>query len=337
MAPDPPAGDGVDTGRLHEIVRATFRADADRSPIGVTQALMVVHRDRTIVEQYAPDIDAATTLPSWSIAKSVLHALAGLMVRDAMIDLDDVIVRPEWSAPGDPRRSITIRHALEMRTGLAWREDYVDDGTSNVVAMLYGDGRGDVAAYAASQPPAHEPGSHYSYSSGTTNLLSAHLGHVLRAHDTEIGAYLRDELFTPAAMTTAIPKYDDAGTWIASTYCFATTRDFARFGALYLHDGHAPASREAVLPPGWVELGRTPQPDVDDEGWGYGMHWWTLPTMPGAFFANGYQGQFVLIVPDRDLVVVRLGLSALGAAPACTALLHEIVACLDPGAGTGRR
>ena len=310
---------------LDAIVGAAFEDPGTIEDLGPTQALAIVHDGRLVLERYAPELDASTTLASWSIAKSVMHAVTGIMVGDGLVTVDDVITHPVWvGARASQRPPISIRHALEMRDGLRWNERYDDVGTSDVKEMLWGRGRRDMARYVAERPVAHLPGTTYAYSSGTTNLLSFHLSQVLRDHGADMAGYLATRLFAPLGMHRATPKFDAAGTWIASTYCFATAQDFLRFGLLYLRDGNWAGQR--ILPAGWVAAAATPQPDVLDEGWGYGRHWWTLPNLPGAFFANGFAGQFILVVPEHELVVVRLGTSPTGASPRVAQHLCAVVA-----------
>lgn len=312
---------------LAELVEGAFAPEAVER-LGTTSAVLVVHRGRLVIERYADGTDATTPMRSWSIAKSVLNGLTGVLVRDGLVRLDDPILAPEWPDPDDPRRAITVDDALHMRTGLAWNEDYVDEARSTVIPMLYGAGRSDTAGWTARQPLAHPPGSTFCYASGTSNLLSAHLGRVLADTGRDIGEVLRQELLEPIGIHGARLKFDEAGTWIASTYCGMTARDDARLGLLYLRDGMWDGHR--VLPAGWVDATRDPQPDADDDGWGYGRHWWTHPELPEAFFASGFLGQRILVVPPADLVVVRLGESVDRADP-ITAHLFDLVRTFAPG------
>lgn len=123
-------------------------------------------------------------------------------------------------------------------------------------------------------------------------------------------AFLHDRLFGPTGMASATPGYDDAGTWVGSSYVHATARDFARFGELYRHDGVTPSGAR-ILPVGWADHGRTkvahdPTDDIP-AGFDYGRHWWMWPRFAGSIAAHGYEGQYVVVVPDRDLTVVHLG------------------------------
>jgi CubicO group peptidase (beta-lactamase class C family) len=208
----------------------------------------------------------------------------------------------EWQGAGDPRSAVTLEQLLRMVDGLDFLEDYVEGDTSNVIDMLFGGGKEDVAAYAASQPLAHPPGSFWSYSSGTSNIVARIAGSTVGGGEHEALGYLQRELFDRLGMTSAKPRFDTAGTFIGSSFVFATARDFARFGLLYLRDGIWEGER--VLPPGWVDHARTPTPASKGE---YGAHWWLALDGSGRFSANGYRGQYILCDPARDLVVVRLG------------------------------
>jgi CubicO group peptidase (beta-lactamase class C family) len=286
----------------------------DTGPLATTYAVVVVHRGRLIAERYqgalpsfthppAP-VTVETPLLSWSMAKSMLHAVVGLLVKDGRLDLDAPADVPEWSDPGDPRHAITVRHLLAMRDGLDFAEDYVDDRTSDVIAMLFGDGQADMAHFAADRPLAAAPGARFNYSSGTTNIISAVVARLV-GPGAPYEAFLHERLFGPVGMASARPEFDGAGTWVASSYVRATARDFARFGLLYLRDGVWDGTR--LLPEGWVDYGRTIE-SVDPEDGPYGAHWWGVAgDTLGTFRASGYEGQSITICPALDLIVVRLG------------------------------
>jgi CubicO group peptidase (beta-lactamase class C family) len=128
-------------------------------------------------------------------------------------------------------------------------------------------------------------------------------------------------------MQSAEPRFDDAGTWVGSSYVDATARDFARFGELYRNDGIVDGDR--ILPEGWVDHGRTfvahDPADGVPGGFDYGRHWWMWPEFPGSIAAHGYEGQYIVVVPDRELVVVHLGKTDAAVRPALIAQLHELV------------
>jgi CubicO group peptidase (beta-lactamase class C family) len=300
-------------------VQAHVDAIFERPPEqGISLAMLVVHRGEVVAERYGTQpenifqpaiaIGPESTLISWSTAKSMVHAACGVLVRDGLLNLEMPAPIPEWS--GTPKAAITILDLLEMRPGLRFVEDYVDGDESNCIAMLWGDGSQDMAAYAAGLPLDHEPGTSWNYSSGTTNIITRILGEVVGGGRPGMERFLSERLFGPAGMTSAVPGFDAAGTWVGSSYVHATARDFARFGELYRHDGVS-APGERILPPGWAEHGRTfvahdPTDDLPG-GFDYGRHWWMWPEFPGSIAAHGYEGQYVVVVPDRELTVVHLG------------------------------
>ena len=308
------------------------RAFSQPPELGETHAIVVVQGGKVVAEQYGPDTGPDTTLISWSMAKSITQALVGLLVRDGLLDVAAPAAVPRWQGADDPRSVITLDHLLHMRSGLRFIEDYVntDAGVANVIDMLFGAGADDVAAYAESCPLEHEPGCVWSYSSGTTNVISALAGRVVADNGYgrgELGmrAYLERELFAPIGMTSAIPRFDAAGTFIGSSYVYATARDFARFGELYLHDGIWNGAR--LLPEGWVDYARTvtSPPAPPEQIHGYGAHWWLWDDDLETFGAHGYEGQYTLVVPPLDLVVVRLGKSPVELQPAVKADLHRLI------------
>ncbi len=292
---------------------------------GQTFAQVVVHEGRLVHEAYAGELEhwdradepviPTTQLLSWSMAKSFTHAAVGIAVGDGLLDIDDPAPVPEWA--GDERAAITLDHLLCMRDGLEFWEDYEHGLEAHVVEMLFGAGQADVAAFAVSRPAAHPPGEVYNYSSGTTNIISRILGAAVGdgRHDTE--RFLRTRLFDPIGMTTADPRFDDAGTFIGSSYLYATAQDFARFGLLYLRDGVWDGAR--ILPEGWVDHGRVERSIDPTDGRRYGAHWWVVGDEHGSFWANGYDGQSILIVPALDLIVVRIGKTDISLGPN----LHE--------------
>ena len=271
---------------------------------GETHAIVVVHRGRLVAECYGGEHGVESPLCSWSMAKSITHALVGILVREGRLDTDAPAPVPAWADADDPRAAITLEHLLRMCDGLEFVEDYVDDGVSHVIEMLFGMGKDDVAGYAESRPPAHPPGQVWSYSSGTSNVVAGILGRAIGGGGEGVRGFMERELFAPLGMTSAEPRFDAAGTFIASSFVFATARDFARFGLLYLRDGVWQGQR--LLPPGWVDQGRRVTPASAGE---YGAHWWLALDGSGIFNASGYNGQYIVIDPTRVLVLVRLGAS----------------------------
>ncbi len=322
---------------LPALVDELFLRPADE---GVTLALVVQHRGEVVAERYgvqpenifqpAIDITADSTLTSWSMAKSITHAAVGILVGDRELDVEAPAPVPEWS--GSPKAAITTLQLLEMRSGLRFVEDYVDDEISHCIEMLYGDSGPSHAAYAAQLPLDHEPGTHYSYSSGTTNIIARIVGDIVSGGpggDPEhrrdaVEEFLHDRLFAPVGMDSAIPKFDDAGDFVGSSYVFATARDFAAFGEFYRNDG-VTATGERILPAGWVDHARTPISHDDENGCDYGRHWWMWPEIPGSLACHGHEGQYIVVVPDRELVVVHLGKTDAAVAPQLRGRLRQMI------------
>jgi CubicO group peptidase (beta-lactamase class C family) len=227
-----------------------------------------------------------------------------VLVGDGRLATDEPAGVVAWQEEGDPRRAVTLEDLLDMRDGLAWAEDYVDAGISDVIEMLFGSGQDDVAGFAADRELAAPPGSRFNYSSGTSNIVSSLVADVVGRGEA-YEAFLRHGLFAPIGMTSARPRLDATGTWIASSYLYATARDWARFGLLYLRGGMWEGRR--LLPEGWVDHGRRVRSVDEEDGDLYGAHWWVEHDDLGTFTARGYEGQSIAICPALDLVVVRLG------------------------------
>jgi CubicO group peptidase (beta-lactamase class C family) len=292
----------------------------DVARFGETWAMVAVQGGRPVAEGYHAGRTPEQTLRSWSVAKSVLHAAVGVALHDGHLGPHDTIAAPEWGG-GDERQAITVEHCLRMEDGLRWDEDYLPGSTtSDVQVMLFGSGKADVGAYAASRPQQHPPGAVHAYSSGTSNLLSRRLAHAVGSGD-RYQRWLDDRLFGPIGMQSALPRLDAAGTWIASSYVFATARDLARFGLLYLRDGTWDGRR--ILPEGWVDHARTPTPSSGLER--YGAHWWVRDDEHGTFAAQGHRTQRILVIPGLDTVLVRIGDTPLEQADAVDAALDEVL------------
>lgn len=298
-----PQGDLL-AGPRAAVLDSAFGPEAMAS-LGRTDAVLVVQAGRIVYERYGEELTADSTFPSWSKAKSITQALTGLLVGDGLLDIHAPADVPEWRSPGDPRGAITLDQLLRMSSGLKFTEEYSPDQPSDVIAMLFGKGQADTAAFAAAFPLAHRPDAVMAYSSGTTNIIARALARTLGKHGPDFEAFMRARLFEPLGMTSPIPKFDDAGTFIGSSFCFCTARDFARFGLLYLRDGVWEDRR--LLPEGWVDYARTRTLAAHDVAEPYGAQWWLGIAGPGSFSANGYDGQYTVVVPDLDLVLVRHG------------------------------
>lgn len=293
-------------------------------PLGATHAVVVVQGGRLRAEAYATGPD--TTEHSWSMAKSITQSLAGILVKDGRIDIHAPADVPEWA--GDSRARITLDQLIRMSSGLKFQEDYDPTHPSDVIAMLFGEGKDDVAGFAAAFPLEHAPGTWFSYASGSTNIVSRALAQALGVDGAGFEAFMRQRLFAPLGMKSPTPKFDAAGTFIGSSFCFCTPRDFARYGLLNLRGGVWDG--QAILPPGWVDYARTPtfqQPDY--EGDGYGAGWWLGLLGPDGFSANGYDGQLTALCPHRDLVIVRNGKTPQADIPTLKAWMKDLAGFFD--------
>jgi CubicO group peptidase (beta-lactamase class C family) len=301
--PEAAPGSDVDVSRLEAAAGRAFdtnRLEAE----GQTLAWAIAHRGRLVFERHAEGLGPTDTFISWSMAKSVVHALVGVLIGEGKLGLAAPAQVPAWQAEGDPRAAITLEDLLRMVDGLDFVEVYEEGGRSDVLEMLFKSGADDVAAFAEARPPRHRPGAWWNYSSGTTNIVSALVGRIVGGGQAEMEAFMRRVLLDRIGMKSATMRFDAAGTFIGSSYLFATARDFARFGMLYLRDGLWEGER--ILPAGWVDHARTMTPS--SSGY-YGAHWWLALHEPSLFTANGFNGQYIVVDPRRDLVLVRLGVS----------------------------
>ncbi|MFN8051191.1 MAG: serine hydrolase [Acidimicrobiales bacterium] len=311
-----------DPERLDLVLDRAF--DVNPNPeLASSLAFVAAQGGRIVAERYGPHVTATTALTSWSVAKSITQAAVGLATGDGVIDIDAAPAAPEWTDPADPRHGITLRHLMAMRSGLEFNEDYVDAGTSHCLEMLFGSGAADMAHYAATQELAAPVDTVFNYSSGSTNIVSRAVSQAYGLDRAGTDALLRSRLFGPLGMTSATPHYDGAGTMVGSSYVYATARDFARFGLLYLRDGVWEGRR--ILPEGWVDQARTARSVDEEDGQFYGAFWWVWGDEHGTFAAQGYEGQLVAVVPALDLVLVRLGKSPIAHRPALFAFYRDVI------------
>lgn len=306
-----PAGDmvsdtlpeGINMQKLNEIVERAF---SDTTYFRGTFAVAVCFRDQLVAEKYRDDFTRDTRFLSWSMAKSFTSAMVGMMVKDGIVDIHAPMNLPLWAR--DERRNITLDNLLHMNSGLDFKEKYSKVKLSGTTTMLLKNG--DMGDYAADYRQLHKPDSVWSYSSGTSNIVQDYLRTVF-GNDNEYLAYPRKTLFNPTGMRSVVWEPDASGTFVGSSYLYATARDYARFGLLYLHDGKWLGSQ--ILPEGWVDYTVTPAKGSDGR---YGAMFWLnrggeFPGLPeDVFYCDGYDGQHILIFPTQQLVVVRTGCSS---------------------------
>ena len=287
-----------------------------------TRAIIVLYDGEIVAEEYAHPFHENSLFLGWSMAKSIIGSLVGVLVQRGLITIQDPVPISIWSA--DERKAITWENLLQMNSGLAWNETYY--WISDVTKMLYT--RGDTYHYAIHSPLKSQPGNKWVYSSGTSNIISGLIRNLLN-DDSLYHQLPYVHLFYPIGAQSFVMELDVSGNFIGSSYAYATARDWARFGLLYLNQGKW--GDKQILPTWWTSF--VTSPASGSEG-GYGGHFWlnqnsSLPSVPDdLFYADGFQGQRVFILPSKNLVVVRFGLS-IDEAPDYNQLLAKIIAVID--------
>ncbi len=278
------------------------------SPV-YTRAVLVLYDGNIIAEQYAPGFDKNTVMLGWSMSKSLMASLVGILVNENKLSIDEPAPVAVWT--NTKKSNITIKDLLQQTTGIDFTENY--STPSNVTKMLFS--KGDMAAYAASLPLKYKPGTVFNYSSGNSNILSRIIRQVVG--DEDYSAFPYKELFYKINAYSFLLEPDASGTYIASSYSYATARDFARFGLLYFKNGNW--NGQQILSHEWIK--ESVQPSNADKRKHYGYQFWLngydekditkrwYPDVPSdMFFADGYGGQDLYIIPSKKLVVLRFGL-----------------------------
>jgi CubicO group peptidase (beta-lactamase class C family) len=295
---------GVDYSRLESVLDNAFDHAGDE-PFKKTLGVAVVYNNELIGERYLEGYDAWTRFHGWSMTKSVAGAMAGALVEEGKLDIMSPTGIPEWS--GDARRDITPDDLLHMMSGLEWEENYFTISEATVMLMR----SDDMFASVAGCELAHDPGTFWNYSSGDANLLS---GLIRKAIGSQRGylQYPYNRIFYRIGMLNTTMETDASGLFVASSYSYGSTRDWARFGMLFLNNGIFEG--DTVLTREWIEYMTIPTQESDDS---YGATFWlkeseerALVDVPeDVFFADGFLGQRIYVIPSRKLVVVRMGYS----------------------------
>jgi CubicO group peptidase (beta-lactamase class C family) len=304
---------GIDLPALNRAIDFAF-AEKDSKIKVHTRAVVIVYKGQLVAEKYGPGFNAQSLLLGWSVAKSFANALIGILVQEGQLNLNAPAPVLQWQNRNDPRHAITLEHLLQQTSGLNFRENYAS--YSNVTDMLFN--KGDMAGYASNVSLKHTPGTVFNYSSGNSNILSQIIRNTVGEKDYHRFPYTK--LFSRLSMQSAFLEPDASGTFVASSYVYATARDYARFGLLYYNDGIW--NGERILPEGWVRKTVTPPPANQFKNYGYqfwlngldkkdpSKKWY--PNVPAdMFFADGFGGQDIYIIPSKELVVVRLGLNGM--------------------------
>lgn len=310
---------------------AKTRLDATIAPLfgdpemAETRAFLVMYQGKIIAERYGEGYDEDTRFISWSMAKSFTGALIGFLVADGRLVLDDPAPVPAWQRPGDPRGDITLRHLLHMSSGLDHTEVAGEDGKTVFEAdtnrMLFMDGAQDTAAYAEARPMEAKPGEKFEYSSATSIILSDIITRTLTESTDPLVRrdvtlrFIRGRLLEPLGMDGTYPEFDPNGTFLGGSFLHATARDYATFGEFLRHNGARKGAQH--LPVSWVRFMKKSSPNDP----AYGGHIWLNKKRPAGrnqilfpdngpdtiFAALGHLGQQIVVSPEQQLTVVRLG------------------------------
>jgi hypothetical protein len=317
----PTKNTGIDTIKLGEITKKLI---ADNAYNGDAFAFIVVHKGIPVVEAYKPQFNRKTRFLSWSMAKSFLNAMVGILVKEGKMDITKPVGIDEWKM--DERSKITLNDIMQMQSGLKWNEDY--GNRSDVTLMLHCES--DMAHYAMDRSMAYPAGTHWYYSSGAANIVS-YLIRKQFSNDSLYYVFANNQLFNRIGAPDAVFEVDPTGTRVGSSYLYVTARDYARFGLLFENDGVFNGDR--ILPEGWVKYTTSVASASNGQ---YGSFFWlnrghSLPSVPEDMYScDGHDGQHIYILPTQQLVVVVLGYSPISKGGMDTdRLLKDILSTLQ--------
>jgi CubicO group peptidase (beta-lactamase class C family) len=289
--------ENVDYNTLEIAIDSAFSDDKQ------TRAVLVLYKDHLIAERYADGFDKNSIILGWSMTKSITSTVYGILQNQGKLSVNDKAQVASWQ--NDERKDITLNDLLHMNSGLEWVEDY--NTISDVTQMLFMEK--DMAKVQEDKELKFKPNTHWNYSSGTSNLLSGLLKGYFGSQQEYLDFWYTD-FIDKIGMHSMVVETDLEGNYVGSSYAWATPRDWAKFGLLYLHRGNWNGTQ--IFDETWVDYITTPTETSDGQ---YGGHFWlnaggVYPDAPKDLFsANGYQGQRVFIIPSKDLVIVRMGLS----------------------------
>ncbi|MBW6536660.1 MAG: beta-lactamase family protein [Mariniphaga sp.] len=295
--------EGVNVARLHELIDTCFDAPGSE-PFKKTLGIAVVYNNQLIAEKYLPGYDHKTMFHGWSMTKSITGAWAGLLADKGQLSLEEPVGIEAWQ--NDERGNITVKNVIQMSTGLDWFENYFTISDATVMLMQ----NEDMLSSVTDNKLDYLPGEHWNYSSGDANLLSGIIRNRIN-NESVYHTMLYEKLLYPIGMLNTKVETDASGLFVASSFSYGTTRDWARFGVLFLNEGVF--AGDTILSKDWVDFMKTP---VEASNGKYaGTFWLQEPEEKNAlvdapadiFFADGFLGQRIYIIPSKNLVVVRMG------------------------------
>jgi len=291
----------VDYAKLNQAVANAFDAKGENDK--KTRSVLVIYKDKIIAEKYADGFTKNSVILGWSMTKSITGTLFGILQKQRRFDIYKPAPIAEWQ--NDSRKNITTNDLLHMNSGLEWDEQY--DKICDATQMLFHDE--DMTRSQLLKPAVFAPNTHWNYSSGTTNLLSGILRKQFKTHQEYLDFWY-SALIDKIGMHSMVIETDMAGNYVGSSYGWATTRDWSKLGLLYLHKGNW--NGEQIFNASWEKYVSTPTNTSEGK---YGAHFWLnadgfYPDAPRDMYScNGFNGQKIFIIPSRDLVIVRLGLT----------------------------
>ncbi len=290
----------IDYKKLQKAIDEAF--DEKGNKLKRTRSVLVVYKDKIIAEKYDTGFSKNSKILGWSMTKSVTATYFGILQKQGKFDIYKPAPITEWQ--NDERKKITTNDLLHMNSGLEWEEKY--DKISDATKMLFLER--DMANSQINKPLVGQPNNLWNYSSGTSNLLSGILRKQFKTHQEYLDFWY-SSLIDKIGMNSMIVETDMSGNFVGSSYGWATTRDWAKFGLLYLHKGNW--NGEQLFDESWAKYVATP---TNTSGGKYGAHFWLnaggrFPDAPRDMYScNGYQGQMIFIIPSLDIVIVRMGL-----------------------------
>jgi CubicO group peptidase (beta-lactamase class C family) len=290
----------IDYQKINQLVENAFDKKGEKTKR--TRALLIIYKDKIIAEKYDTGFNKNSKILGWSMTKSITATLFGILEKQKGFNIYQPAPIPEWA--NDDRKKITTNDLLHMNSGLEWDEHY--DRICDATEMLFQ--AEDMTRVQLEKPLAFQPNTHWNYSSGTTNLLSGILRKQFKTHQEYLDFWY-SALIDKIGMHSMLVETDMTGNYVGSSYGWATARDWAKFGLLYLHQGNW--NGEQLFKPNWVKYVAKP---TNTSNGRYGGQFWLnssgyFPDAPrDMYYASGFQGQMVAIFPSHDLVIVRMGL-----------------------------
>ncbi|WP_409417826.1 serine hydrolase domain-containing protein [Flavobacterium sp. PS2] len=291
----------IDYAKLNKAIANAF--DASGGKTKRTRSVLVLYKDKLITEKYESGFTKNSKLLGWSMTKSITGTMFGVLQKQKKFDIYKPAPIAEWQ--NDGRKVITTNDLLHMNSGLEWVENY--NTICDATIMLFESE--DMAKVQLEKPALFKPNTHWNYSSGTSNLLSAILRKQFKTHQEYLDFWY-SALIDKIGMNSAVIETDMVGNYVGSSYAWATTRDWSKLGLLYLHKGNW--NGEQILDESWVKYVSTPTNTSNGD---YGAQFWLnaggkyKDAPRDMFYCSGFQGQKVFIIPSLDLVIVRMGLT----------------------------